>query len=376
MIPLAPMDYYFFRRNLYTIQYIFEYKGHLDLRSFDIALQRTILSFPAVSARMRFVSDREIILEPGPPINVRSFSSRREIEFHSTEKNENLVQSIQNAEGEPLLAVKVTMTPTKTFIGFSFSHMLGDGKSIFHFLSELSRVCSGGTVINKPCDDRGKLIRGSGNYLGHAQAELFRTAGYVMPKPATAVNAHLEKIHYSKNKLDALQAKLVGRGISISKNDIVMADLAKRFHSFVPLHEGKFIIRCPVDYRRTLGLSETYFGNAIRDAVAAFDPAALKEMKIEEIALGIRRAINSVDGESVQQSLQCLYALREEKGFGVFEDVGCPGLIVTNCTKFPISKMDFGIGPPNKFHQASINPRLAILLPSMDGLEVRFNRPI
>ena len=30
-IPLSPMDYYFFRPNLYTIQFVFEYLGDLAL---------------------------------------------------------------------------------------------------------------------------------------------------------------------------------------------------------------------------------------------------------------------------------------------------------------------------------------------------------
>jgi hypothetical protein len=166
------------------------------------------------------------------------------------------------------------------------------------------------------------------------------------------------------------------RQLQVSRNDIVMADLAKRFYKHIPLHQGKFLIRCPVDYRGILKLPDGYFGNAIRDAVAEFEPTELDKMSLEDVAVKIRQAIAQVDSQSVRHSLQCLNALREVHGFAAFEDVGCPGLIVTNWSKFPIAKMDFGAGPPKNFYHASVNPRLAIILPNVDGLEVRFKRPI
>ena len=374
-IPLSPMDYYFFRRQLYTIQYIFEYEGHLDRKSFQSALETTMSAFPAVGARMKFISAHEIALEIGSSVQVTESFSDAEIEIRSAEDNERLVRPICNAEGEPLLSVQMTKTPTKSFVGFSFSHMLGDGKSTFQFLSELASVCQGNVVTIRSCDDRRRLLLGNGEYQRKAKSELFRATGYVLPKPAAPANTRLETVRYANGDLETMRSDFARRGITVSKNDLVMADLAKKFHSYVPLHEGKFIVRCPVDYRGTFGLPDTYFGNAIRDAVAAFDPLELDQMKLEDIALRIRRAIAGVDRESVRRSLQCLNALRQEEGFSIFEDVGCPGLIVSNWTRFPIRTLDFGVGSPRKFYHASVNPRLAIILPTDDGIEVRFKRP-
>jgi hypothetical protein len=369
------MDYYFFRRNLYTIQYIFEYDGHLDAALLESHLQKAVKIFPAVGARMQFVSDKEVVFETGGSIAMTKTVLPAEFANLSPENVATLVRPINNTAGEPLLSVHVTFTPKRSFIGFSFSHMLGDGKSTFQFLTELSNLCVKGAVDSTPFDAREILLLGDGEFHGRASDELFAATGYVLPKPPAPPSQVLETIHYSNSDLETLRADFSRRGIAVSRNDIIMADLAKKFHTDIPLHEGKFIIRCPVDYRGIFGLPENYFGNAIRDAVAVFEPDVLEEMKLEDVAIKIRQAIAGVDSAAVRNSLQCLNALREQEGFNVFEDVGCPGLIVTNWTKFPIPKMDFGIGAPQNFYHASINPRLAIILPASNGVEVRFKRP-
>jgi len=45
------MDYYFFRRNLYTIQFIFEYQGQLNGSRLAKALSLTAEVIPAVGFR-------------------------------------------------------------------------------------------------------------------------------------------------------------------------------------------------------------------------------------------------------------------------------------------------------------------------------------
>ena len=58
-ISLSPMDYYFYRRSLYTIQFIFEYRGHLDQIRFETNLFKTLVAFPVVTSRLKILSETD-----------------------------------------------------------------------------------------------------------------------------------------------------------------------------------------------------------------------------------------------------------------------------------------------------------------------------
>jgi hypothetical protein len=154
-----------------------------------------------------------------------------------------------------------------------------------------------------------------------------------------------------------------------------MAKLAKRFHKDIPLYEDQFIVRCPVDYRKIFGLPQDYFGNAVRDAVSIFTPNEIEQMSLADVALRIRQSIHSIDKNSVLKSLRALDYHRKTEGIDIFENMGCPGLLVSNLSKFPIQKIDLGMGAPTCFYHGSFSPRLSLILPATDGVVVRFKKP-
>jgi len=373
-IPLSPLDYYFFRRRLYTIQFVFEYQGQLDTTQFEKSLNETRAVFPATGARIKIESDREITLETGFSIPLRTIRISTEPKFDTPEDVESLLDPVINEDGMPVLKILVTQSPSRSFVSISFSHMLGDGMSFFRFLSSLSANCLHKKAGSKPCDQRELLQRGS--LPGDSRKALFAATGYVIPRPPNPDAFSVERIHYSNQELEMLKRHCMAKGFQVSTNDILMAELAKRFHRDIPLHNGQFIVRCPVEYRKILGLPSEYFGNAVRDALTILQPEEIETMDIANLAGKIRKSILDVGKESIEESLRCLNALREENGIEIFEDVGCPGLLVSNFSKFPIRKIDFGLGAPSVFHHASLNPRLALILHAQDGVDVRFKRPL
>ena len=374
-IPLTPIDYYFLRRRPFTTKYVFEYLGRLDFSRFSENLSETIEVFPAVSSRMKFISGQEVLLETGWPVPVTKDVSNIEVGISKPEDIDKFLTPIQNVQDEPMMAFHVTYTPTRTFVGFSFNHIIGDATSRSLFLSALSAVCLGNSAPCRPSDRRDLLRLGNGNFA-EPRKSLFAATGYTIPNHAPPASGILETIRYTARELDKIKSDFKVRGASSSTNDIVMATLAKRFHRDVPLYEGKFIIRCPVNYRKILDLSVGYFGNAILDALAIFDDGEVEKLPVEEVALRIRQAIADVNVERIRHSLQCLNSLREKEGVQVFDHVGRPGLIVTNITMLPIDKYDFGLGPPTDAHMMSLTPGVGIIMPSKDGIEVRFKRPI
>lgn len=373
-IPLSPMDYYFFRRSLYTIQFVFEYQGHLNLQKFNKSIEKAINSFQAVSSRIKVISDYEIALETGYPVSAKSRSLEKEPALSSPDEIESFLEPVENVEGNSLVNILITYTPTRSFVGFSFSHMLGDGTSFFSFLNCLSKLSCSVKFEGTSSNRRDLLQISRLNDAG--TEELFDATGYITPRPKNPDKFSLEVFKVSNQELNERKRDCTNQGAVVSSNDILMADLAKRFHRDIPSHKNQFIVRCPVDYRNTFGLPPDYFGNAVRDAVAVFEVGEIDKLSLQEIAVRMRQSIQSIDRKSVEKSLICLDQLRRDNGIGVFEEVGCPGLLVSNLSKFPIPKINLGLGAPIGFHHASLNPRLGLILPSVDGVEVRFKRPI
>ncbi len=373
-IPLSPMDYYFFRRSLYTIQIIFEYQGQLNMRQFNENLEKALGYFNAVGSRIKIISDYEIALETGHSISVRSRFIEKEPSLSSVEQADSFLDPVENAEDKSLMNVLVTNTPSRSFVGFSFSHILGDGTSFFNFLNCLSKLSCSEGVIEMPSNRRDLLQINDANEAG--ETDLFKATGYVTPRPKNPEKFSLEVFRVSNGELNKNKAICADQGAVVTSNDILMADLAKRFHRDIPSYENQFIVRCPVDYRNIFGLPAEYFGNAVRDAVAIFEVGEIDELSLPEIAVRIRQSIQGVDRKSIEKSLTCLDQLRRKNGIRIFENIGCPGLLVSNLSKFPIPKIDLGLGPPIGFHHASLNPRLGLILPAEEGVEVRFKRPV
>jgi hypothetical protein len=153
-----------------------------------------------------------------------------------------------------------------------------------------------------------------------------------------------------------------------------MADLSKRFHREIPRFENQVIVRCPVDYRKTIDIGKNYFGNAVRDAISFFDSDELEQLSMTSVIRRIQQSVRSIDKRSIEQSLTALDIFRRGNGVDGFKELGCPGLLVSNLSKFPIQQIDLGSGAPTGFHHASLYPCLALVLPHPDGYMVKFRK--
>ena len=302
-IELAPIDYYFYRPNLYTIQFAFEYDNKISAQRLSDALKSLISKMPVVGSRLVRASDFQLILETGHDIPLR------EQTLEVSNETENIFDSVSNTEGEPLIKILVSHKKEGSFVGFSFSHMLGDGAAFFLFLENLVRILAH-QPITSVSTNRSKL---SAFTKGDSKVRLFESTGYIQPRPKNPAQVDVEHIQYTHTQLNALKDELKGAGCIASTNDIIMADLVRRFHKDIPKFENQFIVRCPVDYRKAIGLGPNYFGNAVRDAVSFFSAEELEEMDFTSVVSRIRQSIIAVDERSVGQSLMALDQLRRSE---------------------------------------------------------------
>ena len=374
---LSPIDYYFYRKQLYTIQFVFEYARPLDTLRIEKALRIAEMQFPVLGSRIRILSGHEACLESGGTIPFRVQTKIEDVELDDLEHRfDSMIDEISNTEGEPLIRILVTKTTSRHYLGVSFSHLLGDGASFFLFLKILSDICIYQKTTLTLSTDRQALIPKTSEDLPIDTQKLFSTTGYVTPRLPSSIRSTVERVNFSNSDLGRLKSVAAKAGVRISANDIIMADLLKRFHHEFPLVGKQYLVRCPVDMRSVDSrLSTNYFGNAVKDALAFFDVVEIKEFSLAQVAQRIRQAVEGAHSQSFQVSLQTLNNLRIQKGFQIFEHLGCPGFLVSNLSKFPVSQINLGTGSPVGFYHASLNPRLAIVLPGRDGVEVYMKRP-
>ncbi len=378
MIPLSPIDYYFFRPSLYTIQFVFEYNHPLNPEKIRLAFRQLSESNPIGRFQLdKFSHDDVILKDSGVDVTVHASKETHEPSLTTMEGLLKLIDPVINDFHKPLIKARITETPTKCYLGISFSHILGDGFSFLMFMRSLARVYNGQPLDQIVNHNRSFLVPSprSPNQNSALQS-LYAETGYSKIANNTSRNLIHAQIDFSKDELlDLKQSVKINSNDNVSDNDVIIASLLLKFREHIPLTEdGQLVVRCPVDYRRILpNLPPTYFGNAIKDAVAVFDPNTVATASFSSVVQVIRDAVNKVNPDSINSALKSLDNLRLEQGVSVFKDIGCPGLLVTNLSKLPFQEIDLGFGPPQRFFPATPCPQLGIILPAKDGVTVRIS---
>jgi hypothetical protein len=269
----------------------------------------------------------------------------------------------------------------RSLLSIRLAHVAGDGYSMCRFLVALSDAFHGKPVTaSSSSNERSVLSAGLPPDRRPVDLDrLFRDTGYVRPMPPEPVGSKMVRFPLSASEVEALKKEANAQERGLSENRVIMAELLRRSHRSIPLYRDRLIVRCPVDYRKIhAGLSaspDDYFGNAFRDAVAIFDPETISALSLEEIAARVSLAINGVDAEAVHASLACLEDLRLQDGLEGIEEVGCPGLQISNLSGMPIHRMDYGSGLPTGMLVTSLSSIHAVILPSSRGLEICFKVP-
>ncbi|MGE0172521.1 MAG: acyltransferase [Oligoflexales bacterium] len=352
---------------MYTIEFVFEYKGQLDLDNFERALRDTEKLIPVVTARIKAVSDKRLEFhlsnEPVP------------LSVQNEDEGGPLLDPISNVIEKPLVKIRVTQSANMTRVGVSFSHMLGDGASFFVFMNTLAKCARREPSAMVVSHDRLRLFPSANASVESVPASrLFRETGYTFDPPVGQIGK-AEILKFSCSDLAALKDEAGFEDPNVTTNDALMAYLLKRFHSQIPVsEEGGLIVRCPVDCRRfSAAVPNGYFGNAIRDAVACFDPDVFPHLTLSAVASKVREAISAVNERSFSTSLHCLEDLRQERGVDFFQHVGCPGLLVSNLSRLSFDSLDIGLGGPTQVYQESAIPNLASILAVDGGAEIKFS---
>ncbi len=384
LIPLAPIDYYFACRHVGPIQFLFSFSRRLDEHKLKSSLNTVLHHFYLLNGCLERVSDSELAFrvdgsKSKVTVDFRTARTAIDLGAYQSQSASDLIDEVVPDEGEPLLKITVRQFKNHSQLGVSMSHVAGDGHSLFYFLSAWARTYRN-EAFDAPVLDRRVLFERSVRRLSELTPEgVFRDTGYILSGRESDPPSSLarEILKYSSRDLAEMNEEAEAKSRYLSVNEVFMAHLLKKFYRYAPRrHESVITVRCPVDYRRHHpNLTASYFGNAVRDAVAEFSTEEFTALGLGEIGSAIRRAVSAVDYQAVTRSLACFDDLRLRFGLGVFKDLTDPGLAVCTYSKTWIDKIAFGNARPIKVLNLSHAFRTANVIPCGNEMEVQYTRP-
>lgn len=258
----------------------------------------------------------------------------------------NKYGSMSQELGSRLFHLKVLHYKNGTVLIPKMNHLVGDGYSYFYLLSVLAAVTKRGGIPLAPA-----IISSISRPKIHSE---LHTSFHFKAAPPDAISLESKvQVEYLEIGVTETrkQAKNISEksGLRISTNDILSAKVVK----FV-LENGKkkklenFRLSIPVDVRRGVPqLGQRFFGNGLILYNIPFEPKTVSQSSIEELAITIRKSFPVVNRQSYETYLRQVEEWIEVGQLELLRpynpDNEC---LVTNLTRMPIARLDFGSGPP------------------------------
>ncbi|XP_010541075.1 PREDICTED: spermidine hydroxycinnamoyl transferase-like [Tarenaya hassleriana] len=338
------------------------------------SLSRALFHFYPLAGRLRWSSGSRLELDcnaAGVPFVVAE--SEAELsdsdDFYLLPEYDKLVAQVNYKnpiEKIPLLLIQITKFKCGGFsISGNVSHVIVDGQSTFHFISEWARIARGEPLGVIPFLDR-KILR-AGEPPAMDSQPLDRK---VLDQPPSMINEEREKNKKKKTKVAMLRlSKTDVQKLRNRANMSESADPARGFTRYeaVTGHVWRSVSRARghlpqqptavglcIDSRSRMQppLPQGYFGNATVDVIAVSTSGELISKPLGHAVRKIREAIKKVTDDYVRSEIEYL---KRQEDLRKFQDLhalggterpfyGNPNLAVVSWLNLPICGFDFGWG--------------------------------
>lgn len=282
--PFGALDYLYLRENLPPIQLTIDLEEPIHAQEFVKARSVWLSLYPRLRSRVAASGQNHCVFRV------------------ETMKNDTGENPVRHAVGSSMVKVDLL---SETRIGVVFSHLLGDLKTCKFYLHQLGRIIKRqspapqvphetGTDLSSPCVD-------------------FEKFGYL-------IESEPYKFVSASESFTQLQSSENHSSVAWMTRFLTTKDFADSIRQLrTPW------LRLPVDTRqRDQSPSSVQLGNFIIDAVVNLEGMALDDPKAIEFML--RKKIASCNQMARNELEQGLNAVRETKGWQIFENFHHPGL--------------------------------------------------
>ncbi len=360
-----------FSNGIYPIDFLFYFKKGLDTKKIRNALKKLSAVFWPMFGEYKdgIISFDKYIEEDCYDEEVVN----QKFIIPSTEEEKLDVYSrYRLPDTKKSFLLKITQFQNGTILIPKMCHLAGDGYSYFYFLSSLA-LLSQHTLLPsksslmqlffKPCHRRTILKNFSfeGVELELQQQDTQFTMG-IEEVCRKDVSALIRKVAESKN-------------LRISTNDVLTAMAVNRLIRVQKESEGEFVeLTMPIDVRRQVKeYGRRFFGNGIMLHRMMLKKDDIKNLSTEGLAVQFRKSMPSVSKQSYIDYLTMLEAIISEGKTEKFRPYDPDsGFLVTNISRLPVDKLDFGTGSPDLIYPLTIEKNAAAVLSKDENFILRF----
>jgi hypothetical protein len=361
----------FFANGIYSIEFLFYFKEGLNTKKIRNALKKLSSVFWPMFGEYE---DGVISFEKYTEENFIDVEvANQEFMIPSTEKERLATYSqYRLPDTKKLFQLKITQFKNSMILVPKMNHLAGDGYSYFFFLSSLALLSQPTLLLSKsslmqrifkPHHHRTILKNFSfeGVEWKHRQQDTQFTRGVdnVLRKD---VNLLIRKVSESKN-------------FRISTNDVLSAMAVKKLVLAKKEFESEFIeLTIPIDVRRQVKeYGRRFFGNGIMLHRMKLKKADIDNSPPDELAVQIRKSMPAVSKQSYMDYLSHLEKIlsgwEAEKIRPFDPESGC---LVTNISRLPVDKLDFGTGSPDLIFPLTIEKNAAAVMAKDENFILRF----
>ncbi len=359
-----------FANGSYPIEFLLYYKNKLKTKKIRSALKRLSSALWPI-----FGEYKEGIIQFDKYSDQDCFDEEvTNQEFESEASDQNIYEKycrINPDKMEKLFFLKVIQYRNGTVLIPKLNHLAGDGYSYFYFLSALAAMCQDSYVPFKK-----NLIRAL--YRPHHQRTILKE--FHLKEIELKPLPQQEKMTIEFEAIPKITVKNVIKDIAsgfnqqVSTNDYLSAMIIKKSVEIQKAHFGNnFQLTIPIDVRRYVkAYGSKFFGNGIMFHVVDFETMDIEKSSLEEIAIQIRESMPEVTTESYIKFLNDLEALIAERQIDKLRpydpEKGC---LITNLSKLPANKLNFGSGNPDFIFPLTIEKNSAAILADQDNFILR-----
>jgi len=360
-----------FANGSYPIEFLLYFKNSLKTGKIRSALNRLSSSFWPMFGKY---GDGIIYFEK---YNEKECFDEEVInkEFDIGETNQNIYEKYHQiipSHLKKLFFLKTIQYKNGTVLIPKLNHLAGDGYSYFYFLSVLAAMSQDFYVPFKK-----QIIRAL--YKPYHQRTILKEFQFneIDLEPLQDyenLTIKFEEISRASVR-DIMTNITTNSNQQVSTNDILSAMVIKKSVEDQKEHIGDdFQLTIPIDVRRQIkeyGLK--YFGNGLMFNAINFSTTDIEKSDINKLAVKIRENMPAVKKENYIEylkNLESVIAKKQTDWLKVYDpEKGC---LVTNLSKLPTNKLNFGTGNPDFIFPLTVGKNSAAVLADKDNFILRF----
>lgn len=359
-----------FANGSYSIEFLIYYHNKVKTKNVRSALKKLSSPFWPIFGEYR-----------SGTIHFETYSEEEHFDEAISEENFDPADSPQEiynnyhqtipSDIKKLFFLKIIQYKNGTVLIPKLKHLGGDGYSYFYFLSTLAALSRNVNIpfkksiirrLYKPHHNRTILKNFQFN---HTDLAPLRESG--------SLSIFMEEI--SKNTVHKMIVDTAAHyDQKVSTNDILSAMVVKKLAAVQKDYLGdQFYLTIPIDVRRQIKeYGARFFGNGIMFKDIKFKTNEIEQLSIEEIAIKIRESMPAVTKEIFIKFLEHLEVIIAEKQFEKLRPFDPNrGCLVTNLSKLPAHRLNFGTGNPDSIFTLTIEKNSAGILTDKDNFILR-----